>query len=62
MILTCFQADERKDGGSYVEVRGRLKKIDEYRRRLVLTDGAEISFDNILEIRCEENPGDLEDR
>lgn len=57
--LTCFQADERKAGGAYVEIRGNLKKIDEYRRKLILTDGTEIFFDNILEICCEdgtENP------
>lgn len=54
VVLTCFHADERKDGGSYVEVRGRLKKIDEYRRKFVLEDGAELSFDNILEILCED--------
>lgn len=37
-----------------MEVRGRLKKIDEYRRKFVLEDGAELSFDNILEILCED--------
>lgn len=51
--VTCFQADERKSGGSYITIAGNLKKISEYRRTMTLTDGTEICFENIREIVCE---------
>ena len=28
VVLTCFQPDQRKAGGAYVEVQGRVKRID----------------------------------
>ncbi len=52
ITVTCFQADERKSGGAYRTVGGRLKRFDDYRRSLVMTDGTEIFFDDILEIYC----------
>lgn len=50
VTLTCFRPDDRKSGGAYVRVRGYLKKIDEYRRVLILSDGEEISIDQIYAI------------
>lgn len=35
-ILTYFEADEKKAGGTYRTVRGEIKRIDEYRRVIVL--------------------------
>ena len=35
----CYRPDERKTGGSYVYFTGRVKKIDLYRRRVVLEQG-----------------------
>lgn len=35
-ILTYFEADEKKAGGRYRTVRGEIKRIDEYRRVIVL--------------------------
>lgn len=58
--VTFFQPDEKKEGGSYVKRRGNLKKVDEYRRKLILTDGTEIFFDYILEIGCEDEAGNSE--
>lgn len=37
--VTCFQPDPKKSGGAYMTIRGRVKKIDEYNRQLLLTDG-----------------------
>ncbi len=48
--ITYFKPDERKDGGAYLEVTGVLKKLDEYERILVLTDGRKIKMDDILDI------------
>lgn len=51
--VTWFQPDERKDGGEYVTTTGRLKKIDEYTRTLVMADGGVIPLDDVLEIESE---------
>ena len=50
--VTWFLPDERKSGGAYVTVMGRVKKVDAYRERLVLTDGREIPFGSIYEIEA----------
>ncbi len=57
VTLTCFVPDRRKSGGSYVCISNHVKKIDTYKRCLILSDennrneNYEISFDNILEIK-----------
>lgn len=50
ILVTYFVPDERKEGGSYVEARGRVKKMDPYERRLVLEDGRVIPLDEIIEV------------
>lgn len=57
VVLTCFRPDARKQGGAYVTVSGRLKKIDLHSRCLVLYEGEVIPFDRIYGI--EEGTGDL---
>lgn len=51
--FTCFVPDSRKEGGSYTTVKGRLKRVDGFRRAVQLTDGTWIPIENILDIRCE---------
>lgn len=51
--VTYFVPDEKKDGGEYVTVSGNLKRIDEYERVLLLTDGKKIGMDEIIDIECE---------
>lgn len=51
--VTCFQPDNRKSGGSYVTVCGRVKKIDEYSRRILFTDGTALPIEQIFSIRGE---------
>ena len=41
-----FLPDQRKAGGSYVRTKGRVKKVDAYRERLVLEE-VEIPFGSI---------------
>ena len=48
ITVTWFQPDERKDGGAYVTVTGRLKKIDETERALVLLDGTRIPLQDVV--------------
>ena len=50
---TYFQADEKKDGGSYVAAADAVKKIDEYERVIILMDGTRIPIGDISEIESE---------
>ena len=51
--VTYFVPDERKAGGAYITVTGRVKKIDDYQRLLLLTDGTKIPLDEILDMESE---------
>ena len=51
--VTYFVPDERKSGGAYVTVTGRVKKVDDYQRLLILTDGTKIPLDEILDMESE---------
>lgn len=51
--ITYFQPDEKKDGGTYVTMCGRIKKIDEYARRIIFTDGTALPIEHLFAIRGE---------
>lgn len=48
--VTYFVPDERKAGGSYATVTGKVKKVDEYLRLLILFNGEKIYLDDILDM------------
>ncbi len=50
IAVTHFQPDTKKNGGAYVTVTGTAKKIDEYERVVVMTDGTAIPIDEIISI------------
>lgn len=50
VTVTFFQPDEKKAGGAYVTVCGTVKKIDEYERAVVMTDGVRIRMDDLAAI------------
>lgn len=54
ITVTYFVPDEKKSGGAYSTVTGFLKRIDEYERVLMLTDGRKIQLNAILDIESEE--------
>ncbi len=54
--LIYFIPDKKKAGGSYVTVRGVVRKIDTIERKITMTDGTIILFNDVLEIN-----GDLFD-
>lgn len=58
ITVTYFVPDERKDGGSYVTVTGKLRRIDLCARLLVLIDGRNIPLDDIAGLESE-RLGDL---
>ena len=49
-VFTYFLPDEKKDGGAYVTAAGSIKKLDLMERRVVLTGGAVIPVDDMIEI------------
>ena len=50
MEITYFKPDERKDGGAYLTVNSRAKRLNEYERFILLENGTEIPFDDIYKI------------
>lgn len=50
VTITYFKPDERKSGGKYVNVTGSVKKINQYKREIVMMDGSIVSIENITEI------------
>lgn len=54
VAVTWFVPDTRKEGGQYITTVGRLKRIDEVRRVMVLVDRTEIPLEDIFDIEAEE--------
>ena len=52
--ITYFREDDRKAGGAYVTVSGRVKKVDAYDRTILLTDGLVIPLEAVRELEMEE--------
>ncbi|MGN0335532.1 MAG: hypothetical protein ACI4DV_07725 [Lachnospiraceae bacterium] len=50
ITVTYFRPDEKKSGGAYVSYTGHIKKIDEYERTIVMTEGRKIPIEQIYEI------------
>lgn len=50
VTITYFLADDKKDGGMYVEAIGIVKKIDGYAKTVLLHDGTRIPMDDIVDI------------
>lgn len=47
ITVTWFRPDGKKDGGAYLTVTGAVKRIDEYERIILMTDGTRIPIDNV---------------
>lgn len=50
VTATWFQPDERKEGGAYVTVTGRVRKLDESASVLVLEDGTRIPIRRLVSL------------
>ncbi len=48
ITVTYFQPDAKKDGGAYLTLTGRVKKVEAYEQRLVLEDGRTVAMENIM--------------
>ena len=53
LTITFFVPDEKNSGGAYMTKSGNLKKIDEFERVMLLTDGTKIPLDDVAEIESE---------
>ena len=56
----CYRPDERKSGGSYLWLEGRVKKMDMHRHRVILMEGQEFAIEDIRAIdagECESECG-----
>lgn len=51
VIINYFQADTRKEGGSYVTKQGQIRKLDVLERLLWFADGEGVSLDMIRDIQ-----------
>lgn len=50
VTLTVFEPDEKKTGGAYRSVTGKVRRIDETGREVILTDGRRIPLDRVYEM------------
>ena len=48
--MTRFVPDEKKAGGHFETLTGLVRRLDEVHRLLILTDGAKIDMDTIVEL------------
>ncbi|MBQ7909088.1 MAG: hypothetical protein IJ311_06405, partial [Elusimicrobiaceae bacterium] len=49
--VTYFRPDDKKSGGAFLTVTGKVKKLDEYEGMLVFTDGQKIPIDRIYALK-----------
>ena len=53
VTITHFVPDERKSGGAYVTVQGRVKKLDDHSGSILLTDGRVIPIRETIGLHIE---------
>ena len=49
--IIYFVPDERKSGGEYVTVTGDVRRVDDYNREIVFTNGLTVKIDDVWNIR-----------
>lgn len=50
VTIEYFVPDKKKSGGRYVTVSGNFKRIDEYNKNMILTNGNKIPLDDIFRL------------
>lgn len=51
--FVCFRLDERKAGGSYVSVTGKVRRIDETAGQIILLSREKIPIHSVCEMQSE---------
>ena len=59
VIITYFVKDLKKDGGSYKNKNGYVKKIDIYNQQIVMKDNTRIPINNIIDIKLCYNENEI---
>lgn len=49
--IVYFAADEKKDGGKYITVSGKIRNINEYESTLIFEDDRKVIIGDIFEIK-----------
>lgn len=57
--ITYFKPDDKKEGGEYVTIKDRVKKINEYKKTMVFMSGEELDINSILELDLGEFFGEI---
>lgn len=55
ITVTYFVEDLKKNGGKYVTVAGKVRKIDKNKQIIILEDKTEIQIEEIIEISLVQN-------
>lgn len=50
IVITYFLPDEFKEGGAYVCIKGRVKKLDCIERLIIMTDGKSVAMDDVYNL------------
>ena len=53
VTFTHFEPDIKKEGGTYLNTTGTVKKIDEFKREIILSDGRIILIEHIYDIESD---------
>ena len=53
VTFTHFEPDIKKEGGTYLNTTGTIKRIDEFKREIILTDGRIILIEHIYDIESD---------
>lgn len=53
ITVTWFRPDGKKDGGAYVTAAGAVKRVDEYERIILMTDGTRIPIHDVTALEGE---------
>ena len=53
VTFTYFVPDQRKQGGAYTTVTGKLKRLDRIEQNILLTNGIAIPVNDLLEVESE---------
>lgn len=48
VAITYFKPDETKDGGAYLTITDKIKRIDEYERLITTSNGTKIPMDDVV--------------
>ncbi len=53
VTITHFEPDIKKIGGSYLNTTGIIKRIDDFKREIIFTDGTIILIDHVYDIESD---------